>query len=402
MAKPWLTSDDIISAVKRKIMVPISQQTFSEDDILAFANEELAITMVQAVLTAHEEYFVVSKDVSLVVDQTKYEIPDRAIGMKLRDVFYVDTNGSLFEMTRVSQDERAFFQYTSTSPSSIYKYYLEGNDIVLVPEVRGLPSGSLRFVFYLRPNQLVKNERVATITGFRKTITVGTLVAGNSVSIGSTEFEAVAGAPSGNQFQIGGTPSLSASNLTTAIINAGIVQSATSSGAVVSVTYSDRTTTIVSDNSNLSVQSTISLVSSNSPSNLTAGSLIDILQTKAGHRTFNYDVSLVNASAGVYTVSESSLANKVLVGDYIASAHECIIPQIPSDLHIALVEKVCNRILSAMGDMEAVSESAARNGDLENKLQSLIDSRVEGSLPKVSQRHSLLNIGKRGPRRGFY
>ena len=66
MATPWMTTDDLISAVKRKISFPISQNTFSEEDIIQFANEEMFIAQVPSVLQYHEEYFVYRVQTPLV------------------------------------------------------------------------------------------------------------------------------------------------------------------------------------------------------------------------------------------------------------------------------------------------------------------------------------------------
>ncbi len=106
---PWYTSDKLIEAVKRKIAFPINQNTFTEDDILAFANEEMFIAQVPAVMQYHEEYFVYRVQVPLVTNISRYSIPDRAIGMKLRDLFWSDASGNYFEMTRISSGDKAFF-----------------------------------------------------------------------------------------------------------------------------------------------------------------------------------------------------------------------------------------------------------------------------------------------------
>lgn len=84
---PWMTSDDLIESIKRKISFPVYQTTFSDQDILDFATEELMISQVPSVMQFHEEFFVTTRDVTLKPNKTKYPIPDRAIGMKLRDLF---------------------------------------------------------------------------------------------------------------------------------------------------------------------------------------------------------------------------------------------------------------------------------------------------------------------------
>lgn len=168
--KPYYTSNDLIASVKRKILFPISQVTFTELDILAFANEEMMISQVPSVLQFHEEYFVTYKQVPLQTNNSRYAIPDRATGMKLRDLFWMDQNGNLFEMTRIEEHDKAFFQANIGANQALHKFYIEGNYIVLTPGVVDAPSGSLIFVFYLRPNQLVKDNRAAIITNFYQTV----------------------------------------------------------------------------------------------------------------------------------------------------------------------------------------------------------------------------------------
>jgi hypothetical protein len=182
---PWMTSQDLIESVKRKISFPISQNTFLELDILAFANEEMFISQVPSVLQFHEEYFVTYTTLPLINNVSRYPIPDRATGMKLRDLFWMDESGNLFDMTRIQEHDKGFFQTNIGANQAIHKFYVEGNDVILTPGVLSAPTGSLVFVFYLRPNQLVKNGRVATIEGFNQTIKINnSLIAPlNTVSI---------------------------------------------------------------------------------------------------------------------------------------------------------------------------------------------------------------------------
>src|SRR5271166_1732603 len=125
--KPWYTSNDIIESVKRKIAFPVSQNTFTNLDILAFANEEMFISQVPTILQFHEEYFVNYVVTPLLTNLSVYPIPNRATGMKLRDLFWMDQNGNLFEMTRIEEHDKAFFQMNPGANQAIHKFYVEGN-----------------------------------------------------------------------------------------------------------------------------------------------------------------------------------------------------------------------------------------------------------------------------------
>lgn len=394
---PWMTSTDIIESIKRKISFPISQNTFTEADILRFANEEMMISQVPSVMEFHEEYFVTYSDTTLEQNVNRYPIPDRAIGMKLRDIFYVDQSGNLFEMTRVSSEDRAFYQRNIAANEQIYKFYMEGNDVVLANTLITSPTGSLRFVFFLRPNQLVPNDRAAIITNFVETITVvnASVVAGGTVTIDGQVFTAVSGSPSTNEFQIGGSSIITATNLKTAINTNGIVSADNGSPSTDTITllYSDLSLEFTTSNTAaFIIPDSQGIQFDQVPSNITETSLVDFLQTKPGHRTKAYDVVVPSNSISgmVIDFDAADVPSTLIVGDYICSANECIIPQIPPDLHNGLAERACARILAALGDQAGLQMSMAKIQEIEHRQGNLLDDRVEGAPQKIVARHSIL------------
>jgi len=167
------TTDSIIADIKRRAMIPTSDKTFATEDFLAFINSELKIGIVPYVLNLHEEYYVYPDVVALEASKSNYAIPYRAIGGKLRDLFFQDTNGNLFEMSRIPADDKAMYQQTSLNSNYIY-YYLEGNSVVLVPEVGTTATGNLVFSYFIRPNDLVDESRVAIITAISTSALLGT------------------------------------------------------------------------------------------------------------------------------------------------------------------------------------------------------------------------------------
>lgn len=406
-AKPWYTSQDLIDSVKRKIAIPINQRTFSEEDILAFANEETMISQVPDILTYHEEYFVYSHDIPLVPNQTRYPIPERAIGQKLRDIFYLDSNGNLYEMTRVNADDKAYWQRDSALSNISQKYFLEGNDIVLAPKSISSPTGSLRLTYFLRPNQLVLNSRAAISKYFFTNVTVdnSSIVAGDTLTIGSKIFTAVAGSPGALEFQVGADSIATASNLVTSILtdNTYIANNGSPSSAIVQIKYLTLSTDIESSNSNgMNVSSSVGIqFTDNLPDNIVDGVNIDFLQTKPGHRTYSFGVELPIGSVSTDSIlfSAGVIPSNFIIGDYICQEYECIIPQIPSDLHNGLAERVCARILSAQGDMQGLQMNAQNMQSIKVAEGALLDDRVDGSTQKVNQRKTLLSYLRMGIRR---
>jgi hypothetical protein len=164
MAVGYLTSKTLIETIVREGMFPKSQSTFVDSDFLAMANQEIRIGLVPSILQYHEEYYVRdSAPVTLVANQSAYAIPYRAIGGKFRSLFYQDTNGNLRSMSRISPDDRAYYQDSSFENNFIF-FYIRGNEVVLLPSVGPNPTGSLVFSYFLRPNELVVENRTSLIT----------------------------------------------------------------------------------------------------------------------------------------------------------------------------------------------------------------------------------------------
>lgn len=522
---PWYTSQDLVAAVQRKISMPLSQQTFTSNDILAFCNEEMMMSQVPSVLQFHQEYYVTIQYQSLYNGTSNYPIPNRAIGGKLRNLSWQDINNNLFEMTRVNSDDKSFFQANVGANSSIHKFYLQGNDVVLTPAIVTEVQGSLVFAFFIRPNQLVDNSRAAVSTGFQQTITVDNsnlapndyvILGGRFVAelewpygqpcnywagycpwlpqyvtggcswdpkfwqppgvLAGVEYHAVTTPVQPTDFQIGATSVITATNLvatlaannitasnvggTSAVVTVNftepkfpIVPGPKPNGAITGVSIGSPTTITTANPHGLTtgnsviitqtnsiplvnntyvvtvlnttqftipvavttagtygawqqstplvVPNTLGIVFSSIPTNITNGSIVDFLQTKPGHRILNYDVTVpVNAISGsTITFNYADVPSSMVVGDYVCSQNECIIPYLPTDLHSGLAERACARILAAIGDTAGLQASQANIQAINGAQGALLDNRTEGNCIKIFPRHSLLRYGKIGIRR---
>lgn len=315
MAVGYLTSDSLIASIKRRALIPSNQKTFQDADFLALANEEIDLGLVPSILQYHEEYFTFETEVALVADQAAYSIPYRAIGGKFRDVAYKDSSGNLSGMTRIQPEDRVYHQSNSGSNNTPVTFYLRGNEVVLTPTPGTGTTGSLVFLYFLRPNDLVAEDRVAVISEIDTT------------------------------------------------------------------------------NGVITVESI--------PSNLEAGSSIDFIQVKSGHKTYAIDVTIdsVDSNALTFTFDPDDLPSGLSVGDHIAASGECIVPQIPSDLHSVLAQRVAARCLEALGDSQGLTNANTKLQEMETKTGSLIDNRSEGEPQKINNRNSPLSSSRMGRRR---
>lgn len=307
MAKSF-TSSVLIESVKRRANIPLNQVTFKDADILAFANEEMSLGLVPSIMRVHEDYMLYSEETPLIAAKTNYAIPHRAIGNKLRDVKYKDTNGNLYEMTRVPVDNEEMYS-GSASTSSIHAFTVKNNEIYLLPYITGAVTGSLVFYYYIRPNEMVDEDRCAIIT-----------------SINTTTGE---------------------------------------------ITIDDMP-------EDFSLSLNYDLISAKSPYN---------------HLSIELTATSINSTTNVIQFDPADLPYGLSVGDYVNIEQECIVPQVPYDLHVVLAHRVANRCLEAQGDTEGLANASKKLAEMEFNLNTLVDNRVEGSPQKVIAKYSPLRMG---------
>lgn len=302
MASLILTSESLVESVKRRASVPENQSTFTEADFLALANEEMILGLVPSVLSYHEDYFLFQEETELQADKSEYDIPYRAIGNRLRELQFKDTNGHLYEMTRVSIGAETYYQ-SSSAKNRAYVFYVKNNRVRILPTIQGSPTGSLVFTYYIRPSELVAEDRIAIIT---------------AIDTGTGEI----------------------------------------------------TVDAVPDNFSININ-------------------MDFYQVKSPHRPLSIDLTptAVNSITSIVTFNPDDLPEELAIGDHLAQATECIIPQIPSDLHVVLAHRVAARVLESLGDTEGLQNANNKLAEMENKTGTLIDNRVEEAPIKVVNRH---------------
>lgn len=164
---PWLNSTDLIASIKRRAFIPIDQVTFTEQQLLDFANEEMQQNALPMVMELHEEYLTATAAIAISANVASYDIPPRAIGNKLRYLKYctqTPATGTFFSMVRIDPKDSQLYGINGGNDSFAKFFYAQNTSVVLTsaPSVSG---GSLIASYYERPGSLVLEERVASITG---------------------------------------------------------------------------------------------------------------------------------------------------------------------------------------------------------------------------------------------
>jgi hypothetical protein len=314
MAKAY-TSTLLINSVKNRAMIPETQNTFSDANFLNFANEEISLGMLPSVLRLHEDYFLYTEEVDLIPGVSDYQMPYRAIGDKLRDVAFKDNNNNIYEMTRINVDDVSQYNGPYTT-NRVHAFYINNNAVTIQPKITGSMVGKLVFTYYIRPNEMVTEDRAAIIRSINTTtgeITVNQIPAAFTVADTNTLL----------------TPKL------------------------------------------------------------------DIIRAKTpfSHLAIDQTPLSFDQANKIITFDPASIPLTLAVGDYINIAEECIVPQIPLDLHVVLAHRVAARCLEALGDAQGLQAANQKLEEMEITTTNLIGNRVEAAPRKVVNRHSNLHLG---------
>lgn len=150
-----ITVDQLIDDVLALDNTPISQVTFTRTQIAKFMDEEMRNTVVPLFKRVREEYFVITASYDVDSQTKRISIPPQAAGFSLRDIYLYDTNDVLVsKLMRVNPDDLLYMGARSivTGAYMLPTYYIENNDVVFHPALRGQFKCKVRY--FKAPNHL--------------------------------------------------------------------------------------------------------------------------------------------------------------------------------------------------------------------------------------------------------
>ena len=178
------TTDDLLNKIKRRAFIPTSQATFTDDELLEIATEELHGVIVPNIMKTREDYFVYKDTSSQLTGQKNpiFNIPARAVGLQLREVS-ITVGNTEQNVPRLDIEDRAY----QDAGGYIYGFDITNNQVNL----RGSNTGTLNMYYYLRPGDLVKSTNARSIVSVdapNKQITVATIPSGWTTN---TKFDVI-------------------------------------------------------------------------------------------------------------------------------------------------------------------------------------------------------------------
>jgi len=162
MAKPSYDVEALIANVKRRVSVPTSQLTYTDQDFTDLANDELQGTVVPLIMSTRAEYFVDHYDVSSPADGV-IPFPGGTVGNKVRSVCYMQQSSPiiLINLPQISLDVVAGVGFTNYN--TLTGFYIEGNNLHLYPNTAVPTNTTIRIYYYKRTLVLAAPEKYGQI-----------------------------------------------------------------------------------------------------------------------------------------------------------------------------------------------------------------------------------------------
>ena len=80
------TTQTFLDRVAVKAAIPVGQTTFTTEDLLDLANQELQSTILPEILRTREDYYLTDELITVKANQELLEMPERAIAGKINDL----------------------------------------------------------------------------------------------------------------------------------------------------------------------------------------------------------------------------------------------------------------------------------------------------------------------------
>lgn len=117
----------------------------------------------------------------------------------------------------------------------------------------------------------------------------------------------------------------------------------------------------------------------------TTSSTVDLIAASSGFESLTIDVvpTAADTTANTITVSAANLPADLAVGDYICTAQQSPVPQVPAEFHPLLYTKTARRMAETLGNQGRVAYLAAREGQLTDQIRRTFTPRIEGEVKVV-------------------
>lgn len=164
------TTEVMIALLNNLQCIARSENTYTDVDLVMLLNDGLVSYLLPQFLEVKEEFFVTSLDYEVDQNTLYIELPEKAIGMAARDVYWVGRNtgagiNNLYRLTLIQPEALGNLAYNGVvnnyASGTGMGYYLEGNRIVFFPQIN--TSGTIKVKYFRQPNTLTTIDQAGKI-----------------------------------------------------------------------------------------------------------------------------------------------------------------------------------------------------------------------------------------------
>jgi hypothetical protein len=162
---PVQTVDDIVNNAITSTRLPISQITFTPQDLIGFLQDEQQLTVTKLIKSVREDYWLANYDQQILPNVYIYGMPPRAAAGSLRNICFVDPSGFEIDCPHLDPDQIKTPSYFAFRPAwQGQGAFLSDDTVVLWPQTFSNVSYKLRQKYERRPNSLTSATNCAQIT----------------------------------------------------------------------------------------------------------------------------------------------------------------------------------------------------------------------------------------------
>lgn len=187
------TTADLLTDVRARVAAPAANGLLTSAELLTLCDEEMRGEVAALLVSLRSEYWLRTYETSITANVASYRIPDRSLGMGLRDVTIYNSDGREWNAIQVPAEHRYFYAGATWSPSGPFAFTLSDGELVLLP-TPAAAGYSLRLRYYATPSRLVPLESGTAISAATAlSLTVDDDTVGDIATAG-TLFDVVRGA----------------------------------------------------------------------------------------------------------------------------------------------------------------------------------------------------------------
>lgn len=91
---------EFLTNLKRRGQYQAAQTVLSDDDLIAFANDEMRMVICPKILSLRDNFFQGMKDYTLTAGR-RYRLPLRTLGSRISHIFIIDSSGNQYDLPQV-------------------------------------------------------------------------------------------------------------------------------------------------------------------------------------------------------------------------------------------------------------------------------------------------------------